>query len=145
MSYNLNGYKDDFYNLIEKLDQILDRPENDDNLHSLRFICSGIIRILDHSITYQENIKQIVDNYFGIDCNLGRKTKPLSEYRQIGMTLACELTKESFRVIGETFGGKKHSTVLYAKNKINGLLEMKGEEKLRKYYNELKQIIQGNG
>ncbi len=43
--------------------------------------------------------------------------------RQIAMYLARRLTSHSFPDIGAKIGGKDHSTVIYANNKIKDLLE----------------------
>ena len=47
-----------------------------------------------------------------------RRTKNLVMPRQIGMYLCRELTKASFPEIGAAFGGKDHSTVIYACKQI---------------------------
>jgi chromosomal replication initiator protein len=43
--------------------------------------------------------------------------------RQISMFLARELTNASFPDIGNKVGGRDHSTVIYAHNKIKRMLE----------------------
>ena len=43
--------------------------------------------------------------------------------RQIAMSLAKELTHHSLPEIGNAFGGKDHTTVLYATRKITELRE----------------------
>jgi len=59
--------------------------------------------------------------YFAINmeelCTGGREQK-LARARQIGMYLARELTKTSFPEIGKHFGGRDHTTVLHAYNKM---------------------------
>jgi len=49
--------------------------------------------------------------------------------RQIGMYLARKLTKMSFPEIGAHFGGKDHSTIIYAVNKIEKALHFDKEVK----------------
>lgn len=49
--------------------------------------------------------------------------------RQICHLMALEFTNNSLRIIGEYFGNKDHSTVLYSKKTILGLIE--SDKKLR--------------
>ena len=43
--------------------------------------------------------------------------------RQVDMYLARQLTSDSFADIGRSFGGKDHTTVLHAVQKIEALLQ----------------------
>ena len=47
------------------------------------------------------------------------KTRPLATVRQIAMYLCRELTEMSLPKIGSTFGGRDHTTVMYAERKIS--------------------------
>ena len=50
-----------------------------------------------------------------------RKPAKIALPRQIAMYLAKELTQKSLPEIGDAFGGKDHTTVLYAVRKITEL------------------------
>lgn len=66
-----------------------------------------------------ENIIYTVANYYKISENqiLSRKrTREVAFARQVAMYLAKELTSLTLETIGLNFGGKDHSTVLYAYN-----------------------------
>ncbi|AOS60854.1 chromosomal replication initiator protein DnaA [Actinoalloteichus hymeniacidonis] len=66
-------------------------------------------------------IMAVTANFFnvGIDdlCGPG-KTKALAQARQIAMYLCRELTDLSLPKIGQTFGGRDHTTVMHANKKI---------------------------
>jgi chromosomal replication initiator protein len=47
-----------------------------------------------------------------------RRTKPLTEARQLCMYLARQLTRLSLEEIGAYFGGRDHSTVLYSIERV---------------------------
>jgi chromosomal replication initiator protein len=51
------------------------------------------------------------------------RSRPLVNARQTAMYLCRELTDLSLPKIGERFGGRDHSTVIHATNKIRGLLK----------------------
>ena len=71
-------------------------------------------------------IQKVVSNYFNIklsDLKSNRKQKSFVFPRQISMYLTRKLTKMSFPEIGAHFGGKDHSTIIYAFNKIERQLE----------------------
>jgi chromosomal replication initiator protein len=57
------------------------------------------------------------------DIKSKKKHKLYSLPRQVGMYLARELTEQSYPDIGAAFGGKDHSTVIYACRKIEKKLE----------------------
>ena len=46
--------------------------------------------------------------------------------RQVAMTIARELTNASLTEIGEAFGGKNHSTVIHAIEKVKDQMEKNG-------------------
>jgi chromosomal replication initiator protein len=65
-------------------------------------------------------------NYFGLTldelCSTSR-TRQLVNARQIAMYLTRELTDLSLPKIGQAFGGRDHTTVMHANNKISGLMQ----------------------
>ena len=65
-------------------------------------------------------------NYFGLTiedlCSTSR-TRQLVTARQIAMYLTRELTDLSLPKIGAAFGGRDHTTVIHANNKIAGLMQ----------------------
>ncbi|HEY8374534.1 MAG TPA: chromosomal replication initiator protein DnaA [Pseudonocardiaceae bacterium] len=66
-------------------------------------------------------IMAVTAEYFGVTiedlCGPG-KTKALAQARQIAMYLCRELTDLSLPKIGQTFGGRDHTTVMHADKKI---------------------------
>jgi len=73
-----------------------------------------------------ENIQKTVAQYFKIrvsDLLSSKRSRTVARPRQIGMALAKELTNHSLPEIGESFGGRDHTTVLYATRKIAELRE----------------------
>ena len=76
-----------------------------------------------------ENIQKTVAEYFSIrtsDLISSKRSRTIARPRQIAMTLAKELTNHSLPEIGEAFGGRDHTTVLYATRKI---AELKDSDK----------------
>ncbi len=64
-----------------------------------------------------ENIQRIVADYYGIPEDLLRaknRKKEVAEARQICMFLTKEILGSSLKTIGLHFGGRDHSTVIYA-------------------------------
>ena len=95
------------------------------DLKFARNILKDILSSADIAVT-PENIKKVVCKYFNIkvsDIESSKKTKNLSFPRQIAMYLCREITKESFPKIGEIFGGRDHTTVLHACQKIANEIE----------------------
>lgn len=72
-----------------------------------------------------EPVQRAVCKYYGvthIDLISNRRTARIVRARQVAMYLAKILTTRSFPEIGRQFGGKDHTTVLHAVNKIGVLL-----------------------
>ncbi|HLO02747.1 MAG TPA: chromosomal replication initiator protein DnaA [Symbiobacteriaceae bacterium] len=67
------------------------------------------------------HIKQIVAEYYNIrmqDFEVRNRSRSVAFPRQIAMYLSRELTDSSLPKIGEVFGGRDHTTVLHACDKI---------------------------
>jgi chromosomal replication initiator protein len=74
-----------------------------------------------------------------VDLKSRKKHKLFAFPRQVGMYLARELTECSYPEIGVAFGGKDHSTVIYAARKIEK--SMAADESLKSRIEGLKQEI----
>ena len=73
-----------------------------------------------------ENIKDVVAEYYGIaqkDLIGKKRTRTIARPRQMAMALIRELTQDSFPEIGQAFGGRDHTTVMYACEKISQLCQ----------------------
>jgi len=88
-----------------------------------------------------EQIQRKVSEAYGIklsDLKAKNRTKAVAFPRQIAMYLARQLTHASLSEVGRAFGGKDHTTVLHAVDKIQVLLQE--DPKLRK---SIDGLIQG--
>jgi chromosomal replication initiator protein len=56
-----------------------------------------------------------------------KRTRIIARPRQVAMALAKELTPMSLPDIGESFGGRDHTTVLHACKRIKELRESDGD------------------
>jgi len=73
-----------------------------------------------------ENIQKTVAEYYKIrtsDLTSAKRNRTIARPRQIAMALAKELTNHSLPEIGNAFGGRDHTTVLYAVRKVAELRE----------------------
>ena len=78
------------------------------------------------------DIKEVVSNYYSISMDelvSKKKTKNIAYPRQVAMYVARKLTDLSLPKLGDEFGGRDHSTVLHAYNKIEEDIENKHEVK----------------
>ncbi len=85
-----------------------------------------------------ELVQSSVAEFFNLntrDLKNKRRNKNVVLPRQIAMYLSRELTNLSLPDIGEAFGGKDHTTVLYACNKIKR--EAKQNKKISDLINRL--------
>ncbi|MDY6880024.1 MAG: chromosomal replication initiator protein DnaA [Desulfatiglans sp.] len=84
------------------------------------------------------HIQKLTASYFGIsmtDLLSNKKRRNFSYPRQIAMYLSRNLTDLSFKAIGEAFGRKDHSTVLYAVRNID-----KKRDKDRRVLEDINQL-----
>jgi len=73
------------------------------------------------------------------DIKTHNKNKNFVLARQIAMYLARKLTSYSYPDIGQKIGGRDHSTVIYANNKILNAIDM--DVKLKKLVQEMEDIL----
>lgn len=89
-----------------------------------------------------ELIQDIVSSYYGLkidDFKSSRRTRNVAFPRQIAMYLCRKLTDTSLPKIGEEFGGRDHTTVIHAYEKISQSL--KKDDNLQTTINELTKKI----
>ncbi|UNK18492.1 chromosomal replication initiator protein DnaA [Paenibacillus sp. N3/727] len=92
-------------------------------------------------ITIQD-IQQKVGEYYNLrmeDFKARKRTKAVAFPRQIAMYLSRELTDYSLPKIGEAFGGRDHTTVIHAHEKITQSLKV--DQELFKVVNNLTEKI----
>ena len=100
-----------------------------------------LIAAQDKQVTL-ENIQKTVADYYKIrtsDLLSGKRTRTIARPRQVAMALAKELTNHSLPEIGERFGGKDHTTVLYATRKVAELRE--SDTRIQEDYTNLLRIL----
>lgn len=88
-------------------------------------------------------IKEKVAEYFTIkmeDFSSKKRTRAIAHPRQIAMYLCRELTDLSLPKIGEEFGGRDHTTVIHAHEKVSNDIKTNSDikEKIEKIINDLK-------
>ena len=100
-----------------------------------------LIAIQDRQIGI-ENIQKTVADYYKIrvgDLLSKKRTRSIARPRQLAMALAKELTNHSLPEIGDSFGGRDHTTVLHACRKIEELRESSRD--IREDYNNLLRLL----
>jgi chromosomal replication initiator protein len=93
-----------------------------------------VITILD--------IQRTVGEHFNIkleDFKAKKRTKSVAYPRQIAMYLSRELTDYSLPKIGEEFGGRDHTTVIHAHEKISRLLN--SDVQLQRQMKEINELL----
>ncbi|MBT3507078.1 MAG: chromosomal replication initiator protein DnaA, partial [Methylococcales bacterium] len=104
-------------------------------------VLNDLIAIQD-KLVHIDNIQKTVAEYFKIrvsDLHSKKRTRSITRPRQLAMTLARELTSHSLPEIGESFGGRDHTTVINACKKINELKET--DSRMSEDYSSLVRIL----
>jgi|TARA_B100000745_G_scaffold119429_1_gene77210 chromosomal replication initiator protein len=94
-------------------------------LDFVREALKDLLAAQDKLITI-ENIQKTVAEYYKVkvsDLLSKRRSRSVARPRQMAMSLAKELTSHSLPEIGESFGGRDHTTVLHACRKVKELRE----------------------
>jgi chromosomal replication initiator protein len=106
-----------------------------------KFVLHDLIVLQDKKVAI-ENIQKIVAEYYKIriaDLHSKCRARSVARPRQVAMALAKELTNHSLPEIGDFFGGRDHTTVLYACRKVAKLRieEISVEEDYTNLYKQL--------
>jgi chromosomal replication initiator protein len=91
-----------------------------------------------------ENIQKTVAEYYKIrmaDLLSKRRSRSIARPRQVAMALARELTNHSLPEIGDAFGGRDHTTVMHACDRVKSLRE--SERRTGEDYLNLLRILTG--
>lgn len=89
-----------------------------------------------------EKIIEATGEFFGISKDAiksSSKSKEISHARQIGVYLSRDLIKASFPSIGNSFGGRKHTTIMYSFEKVKD--EMQKNLALKEQVSDLSRLI----
>jgi chromosomal replication initiator protein len=90
-------------------------------------------------------IQKVISEYYQLkvdDMKSKKRNRPIAYPRQIAMYLCREMTDLSLPKIGELFGGRDHTTVIHACDKIAG--DMNGDLQVKRTLNELIKRINEN-
>ncbi|MBP9658640.1 MAG: chromosomal replication initiator protein DnaA [Proteocatella sp.] len=108
--------------------------------------CEALKDIISGKVNKEINvdlIKEKVSQYYNIkisDFNLKKRTRDIAFPRQVAMYLSRELTDLSLPKIGESFGGKDHTTVMHAHEKISNDIKKNKDlkDKIENIINDIK-------
>jgi len=106
-----------------------------------RKVLSQEKRVSHRGLTISDIQKQVV-RYFDLQENSlceKKRTKDIAFARQLAMYLSRTLTSSSLKSIGLRFGGRDHSTVVHACNKVKNLIEK--DKSVQKIVEEIKNSL----
>lgn len=90
-------------------------------------------------------IKNIISDHYGVsveDLDSKKRPKDIAYARQVAMYLCREMTDMSLPKIGADFGGRDHTTVIHAVDKISS--EIKADSATKKTIQDLKRKVKGD-
>lgn len=109
-------------NCLDHFAELSDRPLT---LAQTRNLLAGLERDCQRMI-HLSDIERCVCRFFGLqseELKSGSKSRTVSHPRMLAMFLARKLTESPYSAIGNYFGGRRHSTVKSAEQKVQSWLE----------------------
>jgi len=106
-------------------------------------VLQDLLRAFERRVTIEEIQKRVAEHY-GMrvaDMHSARRARAVARPRQVAMYLAKQLTPRSLPEIGRKFGGRDHTTVIYAIRKIEELRT--GDPALSDDVESLRRLLQG--
>ena len=107
-------------NKVLAISRLLNQPIH---LELVQMALKDVIAIRVQAVS-MDNIRKVVAEFYDISVKdlMGKKRlRHIARPRQIAMMLARELTSHSFTEIGQSFGGRDHTTVMHACEKVQQL------------------------
>jgi chromosomal replication initiator protein len=114
----------------------------DITIESTQDCLKDLLRANDRRLTI-EDIQKKVAEYFHVrlaDMHSVRRLRSITRPRQIAMYFSKELTSKSLPEIGRKFGGRDHTTVMHAIDKVKELIET--ESTMAEDIDHLRNILQ---
>ena len=114
------------------------------NVDFTRHCLRDIMPVRDRRLNAAQ-IKAAVAEYFSVnikDLDSQRRPQAIVVPRQMAMKLLHDLTQMSLASIGEAFGGRDHSTVLYACQKVQRLIDEGNENTITDFRNLKRKLLQ---
>ena len=112
-------------------------------LETAKEALKDIVGAYNRQITV-ENIQKMVADYYKLkvaDLYSKKRTRSIARPRQIAMWLCKEVTPHSYQMIGESFGGRDHTTVLHA---VRTVEELRGkDQQINHDIHVLLQVLKG--
>ena len=107
-------------NKVLAISRLLNQPIH---LELVQMALRDLIAIRVQAVS-MDNIRKVVAEFYDISVKdlMGKKRlRHIARPRQVAMSLARELTNNSFTEIGQSFGGRDHTTVMHACEKVQEL------------------------
>ena len=107
-------------NKVLAISRLLNQPIH---LDLVQMALKDLIAIRVQAVS-MDNIRKVVAEFYDISVKdlMGKKRlRHIARPRQVAMSLARELTNNSFTEIGQSFGGRDHTTVMHACEKVQQL------------------------
>ncbi|SFJ12987.1 chromosomal replication initiator protein DnaA [Jannaschia pohangensis] len=109
---------------VMRLFAYADLVKQEVTLEQAQDVLGDLLRASDRKLTIDEIMKTTCEHYSlrMSDMTSARRSRMVARPRQMAMYLAKKLTPRSYPEIGRKFGGRDHTTVLYAVRKIEELI-----------------------
>jgi chromosomal replication initiator protein len=138
-----------YQNNIRELEGALNRVVAYVSVHDCQMTVDTVKDIINFSGSGSSlSIDKIIEttaSYFGMesaDIKGQSRSKDVSMARQVAVYLSRDMTNSSFPTIGESFGGRKHTTILYSFEKMKE--EIQTNKKLATAISEISKRITSN-
>ena len=120
------------------VDARAERASSEPNVELAQSVLQSLLPHGEEGHVTSDLVISVAADYFGVtpdEIRSSSRSRDLVTARQMAMYLCRELTDLSLPKIGERFGGRDHSTVIYANNKIRQLI---GEN--QRAYEQVKEL-----
>lgn len=135
-----------FQNNIRELEGALNRVVAYISINNQPLTLDTVKKILNFSGRIKNlNIEKIIETtarYFSVESSEIKgqsRSKDLAHARQVAVYLSRDMTNSSFPTLGDAFGGRKHTTILYSYEKMRE--ELRTNKHLNEVISEISKMI----